>query len=391
MKSSAVVVSLMLVCPVVFAEYVRPEVKHFAAWITEVEYDSTNDCYVLRCNPAIKSSVRVYTRGPQYDPLRLRAGETYALACGTRANFTQLAGVGCAVTFTNCVTEFKGVALPAEISGSQRQLLIDGSYSVRRGEIERYAFAVNAEGEAYDAATRTKFHFGFPFRALENKTLNIEPGVERSLTMFYGEAVRAYGKIFDEPDVQAMRVGMNDGVTNSVAVAMEAGGMAPEDVKKFFGEPNADWRMLLCMMEKSKRQDSYVVFCTKENGVGRVVAVVRLYKGKEWHFWSYSRSGTPEFIFLGDGSGKSENYYEYGSGGAFRNYCIASKRGINYHTLAGGVLQKSSDLQKAQAFMSRVEEIFNRYVELDTTGTLKPFVEKLRAQGEEAKAQQEKK
>ena len=47
-------------------------------------------------------------------------------------------------------------------------------------------------------------------------------------------------------------------------------------------------------------------------------------------------------------------------------------------------------MQKAQEFVSKVETMFHRYVELDTTGTLKPFVEKLKAQANDTHLRQER-
>ena len=51
----------------------------------------------------------------------------------------------------------------------------------------------------------------------------------------------------------------------------------------------------------------------------------------------------------------------------------------SYHTIKDGVLQKSADMEKAQAFIAKVEGAFKRYVDLDTTGTLSAFMGNLKS------------
>ena len=380
MKIIVVAVSLVLASSSVFAEQIRPSAKHFSSWITEVKYDSTNDCYILRYNPTIKSSVRVYTKGPRYEPQKVQPGETYALARGIRANFTHLARVGCAVTFTNGVTELRGVALPGEIRDSQRQLLVDGIYSEHLDVIERYAFAVNAEGMAYDVMARERFHFGFPFHTPEDKTPpKLDRSMENSQRRFFEEGVNSYKMMLNEPDVRAMRDVVKEGVTNAVAVTVQTGGndAVGEDVRKRLLESDPKFAQLFRLAEESKRQYVYVVFCTRENGDMRIAAVAKICQNKECHFWCYSSNNVPALVYLRNGRGNVENYCEYEDAGCFRNFCLyQEKRIASYWTIIDGVLQKSPDMQKAQTFITKVEEMFRRYVDLDTTGTLKEFVDK---------------
>ena len=384
MKFIVVAVSLVLGSSSISAEQIRPAVRHFAAWITDVEYDSTNDCYVLRYNPTMKPSVRVYTKGPQYDPLKLQPGETYALARGIRANFTHLARVGCAVTFTNGVAELRGVALPDEIRNSQRQLLVDGSYSEHRDVFERYAFAVNAEGQAYDVMARERFNFGFPFHAPEDKTPpKLDKSMENIQQSFFEEGVDSYKTVLNEPVVRAMREAVKEGVTNAVAVTVQRGGVdaISEDVRERLLESDPKHARLLRIVEESKRQYVYVVFCTRESGDMRVSAVARVGDGAKCRMWSYENGcGIPSLIYSRDCQKSTGSYYEYGDGRLLRNLSLF-KDGMmtSYHTIKDGVLQKSADMEKAQAFIAKVEGAFKRYVDLDTTGTLSAFMGNLKS------------
>ena len=375
----------LFLSPAVWAGEPPIGIKYFSGRVSDVEYVSTNDCYVLRRNPAAKQFSYVYTSGVK-EPIKLQPGETYVLARGKAARFTQHVGVSCTVTFTNGVSELNGDLLPAEFSDSERQLLVQGNYDVGYRDFKKYAFVVNAEGEGYDAETKTKFHFGLPFRAPKVPP-RIDPGVEKIQRDFLTEGVETYQKAANEPNVLAMVNCVKDGVTNAVPFIWEMGGagnLRKEDIKHLINrDPEA--ARLFAMLEATRRQDCCEAFCTKDGERMQIAAVARVSDGKDWYFWTYSRDGSPEFVFLGNGLGIADNYYEYGENGLFRNFCLVSKFGIDYHTIKDGVLQKSSDMQKAQEFISRVEELFYRYVELDTSGSFKPFVEKLKAQTEEAK------
>ena len=387
----AAVTSVLLAVSAVFAEETPQSVKYFADWIPLLEFDSTNGCYVAQYDPDAYQHAYVHTSRVK-DYIKVQPGERYSIVRSERARFTQHQGVGCTVTFTNGVSELNGVSLPSEFGESERQLLIQGNYEVGYRDYKKYAFVVNAEGEAYDVGTRKKFHFGIPFHAPKPPP-RIDPDAEKIQDTFRKEGVDMYKRALAEPRVKAMKDALQEGGTNVVDFVVETGGVGnlSERERKYIIKRDPDAARLFAMLEANRSQDRYAVFCAKEDGLARIVAVGHLFKRSTMRFWTYSKKCTPEFVYLGDCQGTAVNYYEYGEDGLLLNFCVVSNDGVDYRTIKGGVLQKSSDLQKAHAFMSRVEEIFNRYVELDTTGTLKPFVEKLRTQGEEAKAQQEKK
>ena len=388
--------SILLACSVAFSEQAPVELKYFSGRVSDVEYDLSNDSYVLRRNPDAKQFSYVYTSGVgahrNEEPIKLQPGETYVLARGMEAHFTQHHGVGCTLTFTNGISELNGVLLPAGFSDSERQLLIQGNYAVGYHVYKKYAFVVNAEGDGYDLATRSKFHFGLPFHAPKEPP-KIDPGVEKIQRDFLLAGVETYKKAVNESNVIRMESYVKEGVTNAVPFVWEMGGAGNlrEEDRNYLIKRDPEAARLFAMLDASRRQDCCVAFCTKDEERERIVSVARVLEGKEWRFWTYFRDGVPEFVFLGDGQGASDNYYEYGEDGLFRNFCLVSKFQVNFHTVKDGVLQKSSDTHKAQEFVAKVAAIMNRYVELDTTGTLKPFVEKLKAQVEEAKARQEAK
>lgn len=382
MKCNMTVAIVLLFGSVAFAEVVPQSVMYFVDWIPKLDFDSTNDCYVARYNPTARMLAYVYREGSGSEPQKIHPGGTCILARSERAFFTQHARVGCALTYTNGMSEVNGVVLPAEFRDSPRQLLISGKVVSKQKHdgFEKYAFVVNADGEGYDVATRTKFHFGLAFHAPEAKTPpKINPGIESIQRSFHEEGVETYKKAFKTLCVQIVDGTAKEGVTNAVTFLWETGGLGnlSEKDRAYLMQRDPDAARLLAKFEASRFKDACVAFYTRDKDAMRIIAVARIFAGKEWHFWTYLRSGVPEFVFLGDGRGTAENYYEYGEDGLFRNFCLVSKRGINYHTLKDGMLQQSSDMQKAREFISMVEEIFRRYVELDTSGILKAFVEKV--------------
>ena len=387
-------VAILLVASAVFAGEIPQSVKHFADWIPQLEFDSTNDCYVAQYDPAARQPAYVYRGGASSDPQKVHPGGTCFFARGEKVHFTQHAGVGCTLTYTNKMSELNGVRLPAEFRFASRQLLISGRVASKktRDVFEKYAFVVNAAGEAYDVTTRTKFHFGIPFHAPENTSPpRIDRSVENIQRKYRDEGVEAYKTVLGEPIVQAMKDSVKEGVTNAVSFVRDMGGMGNlrEKDKKYLIQLDPENARLFAKLEASRWRETYVVFCTREKESMRILAVART-SGNDWHFWTCFRDGVPEIVFLGDGQGTSDNYYEYGNDGLFRNFCIVSKPQTVFHTIKDGVLQKSSDMLKAQAFIVKVEEMFNRYVELDTTGKLKPFVEMLKAQANDTHLRQER-
>ncbi len=390
------VVTMLFAVSAVFAGETPQAVMHFANWIPQLEFDSTNDCYVARYDPSAHQHAYVHTSKSK-EPLKIQPGEYYAITRGEKAHFTQYARVGCTLTYTNEIPELNGIALPGEFRGSSRLLLVDGRFASKnaRGVFCEYAFAVNADGEAFDVGTRKKFDFGLPFHASKDKTPpRLSRSIENIQRKFREEGVEACETAANSPKVQAMNDSMNGNVTNAVAFVWDVGGagnLSEADKKSLVQLDPENAPGILGKMEASRRQDACVAFCTKEKDALRILAVARAVSGNEWRFWTYSRDGAPEFVFIGDGHGVSENYYEYGEDRLFRNFCLISKSHMDYRTLKDGALQRSSDAQKAHEFVSKVEEMFYRYVELDTTGTFKPFVEKLRSQAGDKKLQQEAK
>ena len=374
MKFITFLVALFLSCMTVFAQDMPSSVQHFSSWISDVEYDATNDSYRVRYAPA--ANRHVYIMAQKYPPYqKIQPGETYLLARGKYAVFTQFVGSGCTVTFTNGIDRVGEVELPKEFSLSQRQFVVSVKRRLGRDhKCEECVFIVNADGEAYDVTTRQRFHFGIPFHAhYEKAPPRLSRSMENIQRAFCEEGEAAYKKALSETNGSKGTDAPNEGGTNAVSFIWETGGVGniSERVKESLIKREPDNARIFALLEANRSQDRCVAFFTKENGMVRVAAVARAFDKKEWHFWTYSSSGTPEFVFLGNGRGTAENYYEYSADGKFRNFCLISKRGINYHTVIDGVLQKSSDMQKAQEFVAKVEGIFNRYVELDTTGILK--------------------
>ena len=395
MKRIMTVATIVLAVSVVFSGETPEAVnKYFAGWIPQLDFDSTNDCYVAQYNPASCQQAYVHTsKSKEY--LKIQPGEYYAVTRGERTLFTQHAGgVGWSLTFTNGVVELNGVSLPAEFKDSNRQLLIEGNRALGYRVFEKYAFVVNAAGEAYDVTTRTKFHFGIPFHAPEDTSPpRIDRGVENIQQTFCKEGVEVHKKALSATDVMAMMNVVKEGVTNVVPFVEEIVGLNAEEARKCLRESNSDYAALIRKMESRKRQVDYVAFCTRENGSARIAAVARLGDGPKCRMWSYEGRGqVPTLIYSWTCQGRVGSYYEYSDNGLLRNLCLFKDGRItSYSTIRDGVLQKSPDMQKAQEFVSTVEEMFNRYVELDTTGKLKPFVEKLKAQAEEAKTPQKSK
>lgn len=374
---------LWVTSSVAFAEELPQPVKYFSDWIPDLNYNPTNECCVVRYDPSAYSHAYVHSSNYQ-EKQEIQPGEYYSLTRGERAHFTQHAGVGCTLTYTNGMSELNGVALPIEFKDSPWQLLISGRVASRqaRDVFEKYAFVVNAAGEAYDVSTRTKFHFGLPFHAPEVKTsLKIDPGIENIQRAFLEEGAKVYKNAFDELSLQAMNDVAKESVTNAVVITVQVGGADAinEDVRRRLLESDPKYARLLRMVEESKRQYVCVLFCTRETRDVRIVAVARVGDGLKCRMWWYEGvSGNPSLIYSRDCQKSTGSYYEYGDAGDLRNLCLF-KDGVNtsYHTIKDGVLQKSSDMEKAQAFISKVEEMFARYIELDTTGTLRAFVETL--------------
>ena len=205
-----------------------------------------------------------------------------------------------------------------------------------------------------------------------------------------GEGVDEYRKSVCDPSVRAMKDVAKEGVTNAVRFAEEIVGINAEEASKYLNEPKLDFAALIRKMEASRRRVNHVAFCTQENGSARIVAVARLGDGQKCRMWSYGRAETPRLIYSQDCRQSAGSYYEYNDNGLLRNLCLFKDGRItSYSTIRDGVLQKSSDMQKAQEFVSKVETMFHRYVELDTTGTLKPFVEMLKAQANDTHLRQE--
>lgn len=391
MKRNMIGVTTVLAISVAFAGE-RPEsfTKYFSGWIPHLEFDSTNDCYIAQYDPAARQHAYVHTsKRKEYQTIQ--PGEYYAVTRGERAHFTQHAGgVGWTLTYTNKVAELNGVLLPAEFKDSNRQLLIEGNRALRYRVFEKYAFIVNAEGEAYDVSTRAKFHFELPFHAPEVPP-QIERGLENIQQTFCKEGVEVHKKALSAPDVMAMMNVVKEGVTNVVPFVEEIVGLNAEEARKCLRESNSDYAALIRKMESRKRQVDYVAFCTRENGSARIAAVARLGDGPKCRMWSYGRAETPRLIYSQDCRQSAGSYYEYNDNGLLRNLCLFKDGRItSYSTIRDGVLQKSSDMLKAQAFIVKVEEMFNRYVELDTTGKLKPFVEMLKAQANDTHLRQER-
>lgn len=387
-------VAILLVASAVFAGEIPQSVKYFADWIPQLEFDSTNDCYVAQYDPAARQPAYVYRGGASSDPQKVHPGGTCFFARGEKVHFTQHAGVGCTLTYTNKMSELNGVRLPAEFRFASRQLLISGRVASKKARdvFEKYAFVVNAAGEAYDVTTRTKFHFGIPFHAPENTSPpRIDRSVENIQQTFCNEGVEVHKKALSAPDVMAMMNVVKEGVTNVVPFVEEIVGLNAEEARKCLRELNSDYAALIRKMESRKRRVDYVAFCTRENGSARIVAVARLGDGPKCRMWSYERGETPRLIYSQDCRQSAGSYYEYNDNGQLRNFCLFKDGRItSYSTIRDGVLQKSPDMQKAQEFVSTVEEMFNRYVELDTTGKLKPFVEMLKAQANDTHLRQER-
>lgn len=372
--------ALMVVFSAVFAEATPQVVKDFTAWISDVEYDSTNDCYVVRYRPTAKSYASVY-EGRSRESQKIQPGESYVLALGKEVTLTQHAHAWCRVTFTNGVSNLNGVALPAEFKNAGRQLLIQGSYAVDREVFKTYLFIVNAEGAAYDVSSSTKFHFGLPFHAPGVKTNSkLDRSMENIQRLFFKEGIQFYKAAQDNPTVRAMKDVVKEGMTNAVAATVQVGGayIINEGARTRLLELDSKYAQLLRKVEESKMQYACVVFCTRENNDVRIVAVARVADGPKCRMWWYEDiSGNPSLIYSRDCQKSTGNYYEYGNGGTLRSLCL-SKNEVNtsHYAIKDGVLQKSSDMEKAQAFISKVGEMFARYVEFDTTGALKAFVEK---------------
>ena len=388
-------VAILLVASAVFAGEIPQSVKYFADWIPQLEFDSTNDCYVAQYDPAARQPAYVYRGGASSDPQKVHPGGTCFFARGEKVHFTQHAGVGCTLTYTNKMSELNGVRLPAEFRFASRQLLISGRVASKktRDVFEKYAFVVNAAGEAYDVTTRTKFHFGIPFHAPENTSPpRIDRSVENIQQTFCKEGVEVHKKALSAPDVMAMMNVVKEGVTNVVPFVEEIVGLNAEEARKCLRESNSDYAALIRKMESRKRQVDYVAFCTREDGSARIAAVARLGDGPKCRMWSYEGRGqVPTLIYSWTCQGRVGSYYEYSDNGLLRNLCLFKDGRItSYSTIRDGVLQKSSDMLKAQAFIVKVEEMFNRYVELDTTGKLKPFVEMLKAQANDTHLRQER-
>ena len=386
------VLGLLMSSSHVFADGTSHAVKHLSAWISDLRYDATNDCYVARYRPTAKMCARVYM-GSGVDAQKVQPGECYVLKRGEGAMITQHAHAWCSLTYTNGVHELDGVPLMDEFKDSERQLLVQGRYATDLDAFKKYAFVVNAEGYAYEVSTYTKFHFGFPFHAPEDKSPpSLSRGMENIQRKYREEGLEAYKTVLDEPLVQAMKDSVMGGMTNAVSFVRDMGGMGnlSEKDKTYLIQLDPENARLFAKLDATRWKDTYVGFCTIEKKSMRILAVARITEN-DWRFWTYVRDGVPEFVFLGDGQGTSDNYYEYGEDGLFRNFCLASKSGVNYHTIKDGVLQKSLDIQKAKEFVSKVEGIFYRYVELDTTGTLKSFVEKLKSQAGAANAKEKAK
>ena len=395
MKRIMTVATIVLAVSVVFSGETPEAVnKYFAGWIPQLDFDSTNDCYVACYRPTAKMYASVYI-GTSLDAQKIQPGESFFLNRGKKSTITHPAPSWCSLAFTNGVCELDGVPLTAEFKDSARQLLVQGRYEVARDVFEKYSFIVNAEGEAYDVGTKTKFHFGFPFHAPEDKT---PPKLNRSMEnlqrSYFEEGVNSCRAVLDRPAVRVMEDVVKEDETKAVAVTVRTGGMdaISEDVRKRLLGSDPKYARLFRLAEENKKQYAYVVFCTSENGDMRIAAVAKMFQNNECHFWCYSSNNVPAFVYLINGRGTVENFCEYGDDRCFRNFCVYQEKKIaSYWTIIDGVLQKSSDMQKAQEFISKVEEMFNRYVELDTTGTLKPFVERLKSQAEEAKTHQEAK
>lgn len=383
MECNIFAVVILLAVSAVFAEEPPQSInKYFAGWISQLEFDSTNDCYIAQYASSACQHAYVHTsKSKEYR--KIQPGERYVVTRGERVLFTQhVGGVGWVLTFTNGVAELNGVSLPVEFKDSSRQLLIEGNRAVRYQVFEDYAFVVNADGEAYDVSARTKFHFGLPFHAPEVKTApKLNRSIENIQRLFCKEAVEFYKAALDNPTAQAMKGVVKEGATNAVVATVQVGGAytISEGARNRLLELDLkSAQQMLRRVEESKGQYVCVLFCARETRDARIVAVARVGDGLKCRMWWYEGvSGNPSLIYSRDCQKSTGGYYEYGDAGDLRNLCLF-KDGVNtsYHTIKDGVLQKSSDMEKAQAFISKVEEMFARYVELDTTGTLKAFVEK---------------
>lgn len=364
------------------ADYVPAFMKYFSSGISDITYDSTNDCYCLRRRPTSKSCAYVYV-GMSREPQTLEPGGVYVLARGVEATFTQHARVGYAVTFTNDLTHLDGVCLPEEFKDSNSQLLVRGSYAVSRNSFEEYAFVVNSDGLAYDVAARCSFNFGMPFHVEGDMSMTkLDGSMANIQRWFREEGVEVYNRALNELRARLNNGMIKEGGTQAFLFIWEKGGVGRisenDRANLIRNDPDAD--KLFRKLDANRRRETCVVFCTNCNNRLRISAVARIGVGPQCRLWTYEGKETPLFIYSNDCRKFANGYYEYGDDGLLRNVCICKNRKISeYRTVTNGVLQKLSDQHKAQAFISVVEEIFRKYVELDTTGTLLAFAEKLKS------------
>lgn len=383
MKSVMIAVAWLFAVLTAFAEQVPIGVKYFSGGISDVEYDSTNDYYVVRRRPTAKRFTYAYTEGCN-EPRRIQPGETYILARGKKVHFTQHAGVDCELTFTNGVTGLNEVTLPDEFKNSCRQLLICGNYVVARDVFKTYSFVVNSEGDAYDVKSKSRFHFGIPFHAPDDKSdYRRDPffeGVMRMQRALNDEGIVAYNVALTTLESEGMKYAVRQCETNAAPFVLQFGGAGTisEDVRNRLLRKNPDCSCLFRELDENMIKDFCVAFYTSENGSMRIVGIVKVHNGASCRFWGYAGSKVPVFSYLQNGDGATENYCEYGEDGCVRRYFLAKGKEItDYRMVSGGALVESSNMQDAHEFVARVDSMLKRCVELDATGTLKAFVENL--------------
>lgn len=374
-----IVISLLtcLVGIAVSADALPWGMKYFANGITEVEYDLTNDCIVVRYNPAAKMFTYVSTKSP-LDDTKLQPGEKFAISRGVRARFSQRVGAGCTVAFTNGVSDIDGVSLPTRFKGAEWQLLIDGVIVSGRDrtERERYRFVVNADGEAYDVMERREFHFGIPFHAPEDKS---PPKPNKSIVNMQDslrkEGLAVYRRAWDEPAVKVIADSVKEGVTIAVPFVWKTGGVGnvcEKDIGHFL-ENDPEFARLYGSLEANRKQHNCVAFCTREHGLVRLTAVTRISDGTRCRLWCYEKAEGLTFVYDYDRRKAYTGCYQFGNDGLLRNFYLAQQDMVDFWTVEDGELQQSAELKYAQTFKDMVEDLFKRYAALDTTGTLKTF------------------
>lgn len=359
------------------AEWTPWGMKYLTSVITDAEYDSTNDYFDVRYNPAAKMFTYVSTKSP-VDAIKLHPGERFSIARGVRANFTQRQRAGVSLTFTNGMSTVNGVELPARFKGAEWQLVVEGLIVSRadRDKFERYAYVVNQDGCAYDVMEQHEFHFGIPFHAPKDKS---PPKPNKSIVNMQDslrkEGLAVYRRAWDEPAVKVIADSVKEGVTIAVPFVWKTGGVGnvcEKDIGHFL-ENDPEFARLYGSLEANRKQHNCVAFCTREHGLVRLTAVTRISDGTRCRLWCYEKAEGLTFVYDYDRRKAYTGCYQFGNDGLLRNFYLAQQDMVDFWTVEDGELQQSAELKYAQTFKDMVEDLFKRYAALDTTGTLKTF------------------